>query len=55
MAIRLVSRAGRAFLAGTLVFLLGLAPAFAHMAAPLAAAPARPALAASHGELRVKG
>ncbi len=44
MAIPLVSRAACAFLAGTLAFSLGLAPSFAHMAAPLA----RPALGAGH-------
>jgi hypothetical protein len=38
MAIPLVSGAARAFLAGTLALSLGLAPAFAHMSPPLAAA-----------------
>ncbi len=38
MAIPLVSRAGRAFIAGTLALSLGLAPGFAHVAPPLAAA-----------------
>ena len=38
MAIPFVSRAARAFLAGTLALSLGLAPAFAHMAPPPAAA-----------------
>ena len=38
MAIPFVSRAARAFLAGTLALSLGLAPAFAHTAPPPAAA-----------------
>jgi hypothetical protein len=44
MRISLMTRAGRACAAATLVFSLGLAPSLAHVAAPFAAAAARPAL-----------